>query len=343
MMNRYSRYISLAVGHCINDCTSGFILGSLFWANLDALTIGFYTFLYNLLAFGGQLLVAMWLETLFTAKQKLLFCFVLLLCAFLIATTIPLVAVILSGIASAIFHVTGGEEATGDDGEVVGIGIFAAPGILGLIFGGFLAFSHIDFRWIGAIICALYVIFVLFFYKNKTNTTTLLNTVATPITLERHDLLMCLVLTVMSLRSVVWDISQMIQTDNYQWLITLAIAAALGKIIGGFVSDKINIKYFLLGAIALSIAFFTFFRKSLIGFGLGVLLLQSTIPATFGLCLNQLKQRPAIASALTFGLSVFIAIALLQPAVAVFSNHIIFIIVLLLLMCGAIVLFFKKI
>jgi xanthine/uracil permease len=63
-------------------------------------------------------------------------------------------------------------------------------------------------------------------------------------------------------------------------------------------------------------------KRYLAALCIGVFLLQSTIPATTVMILQQVKRRPGIAISLSFGVSVFIAILLFYtPAINYLHNN----------------------
>ena len=319
-MSETKKYITLGLGHAMNDCIAGFIIGSLFYHGYSIMEMGIYTLAYNLLAFGGQLVVARVIELHFFPKKYLAGCFVLLPAALLLLNVIPPLAVLLSGIASAVFHVTGGVEATRKDDKAFGIGIFASPGIVGLIGGGIFAYMHIDIVWPGVLLCALYAFFIWRFYRSSPGPVA---SRAEP-EFEKHDIVMVILVTVISLRSVIWDVVQLVQQQNYAWLMIIAVAAMCGKIVGGFLSDRIGYTRYTTYALMLAIPFLTLLKKNIIALSIGVFLLQSTIPSTTVMIIKAVKRKPALAIALSFGVSILVAISLFYtPLVKYLDNNIV--------------------
>lgn len=328
------KYITLGIGHGINDCIAGFIIGSLFYQGYQPLQLGIYTLLYNVLAFGGQLVVARLVEVIFLPKKYLVLTFILLLLSLLCWRFSPEGAIFFSGIASALFHVTGGMEATRADDRAAGIGIFASPGIVGLITGGWLAYIHYNFVPVAIVLCIAFMLAIACFYKT---TQLAMHDGRQQTTLERHDVIMCVLIAMISLRSFVWNVVQLVQNGNYTWLMIIAIAAMCGKIVGGILADKIGHKRYTLYALIFSIPFLTILKKYLAALCIGVFLLQSTIPATTVMILQQVKQRPGVAISLSFGVSVFIAIMLFYtPVISYLHNNIT---ILCILMTAVLLLF----
>lgn len=316
-MRLLKKYITLGVGHGINDCIAGYIIGSMFYHQFSLIETGLYTLLYNIIAFGGQLVVARFIESLFLPKKYLISSFCFLIASLLVLQVAPILAILFSGIASAVFHVTGGMEASREDNRSFGIGLFASPGVLGLIIGGFLSFQHINFITTGVILCFAYIVFTISSYASSTS---YIPTKKQEPAFESHDVIMVILLTAISLRSFTWDVVQMIEKGNYNSLFIIAIAAMCGKIAGGFLADRIGHNRYSLYALILSIPFLSILKKNVISLSIGVFLLQSTIPSTTVMILKLVRSKPAMAIAFSFGTSVFIAILLFYTPVINYLN-----------------------
>ena len=143
MIKQSQRLIILACGHGLNDFVAGYMLGNLLYygAGLTFLSAGFL--IYNLLAFGGQYFVALGLQKFHNNKL-----FLSVACSFnIIAVYVfsfqPLVALVLAGMASAIYHVSGASACIIPE-KAGTIGMFAAPGIIGLTLAGYCSYLHLD-------------------------------------------------------------------------------------------------------------------------------------------------------------------------------------------------------
>lgn len=293
----------LGLGHGLNDLTAGFFLGSLVLMKADILQISMGLFLYNLLAFGGQYPVAIFIEKKRSLKQFLLLSYGLNIFAIVSFSFMPQLSIVLAGIGSAIYHVAGGTVCA-EKNKAVNIGIFAAPGVAGLITGGYLAYAGINI--LPALLIASTVFFILLtmlpfkiiyekdneFAENKKNP------------LDQHDIIMILLLTIISLRSVIWNVFQLMYENNYHWLIAIAIAAFIGKIAGGWLADKIGWRLYLMISLAVATPLVTFFRKELLLFSIGVGLLQSGIPASTSLLIHAMRGRIQRAIGLSFGTAI---------------------------------------
>ncbi len=221
--------------HGLNDFAAGFMLANYTFNNSSSNTI-LYLLIYSIIAFGGQLPIGFWLDN----KQQIkpfakasLFLLPLSIIAFFITAE---VGIIFSGIASAFVHVTGGTVCLQVNEDKVGpLGLFTAPGVFGLTLGGiFGQYSLTPLIFIGLLV--LVVSFLILrstlpsyhIQKNKQSQ------------LDGHDYIMLGLLLIMCFRSFIFDIINHIAQQYSDGLLIIGISAFLGKIIGGFIADKIG-------------------------------------------------------------------------------------------------------
>src|SRR5258706_3842142 len=130
----------LAAGHGLNDLIAGYFLGGIVQtANVLQAATGLI--LYNLLAFGGQYPAALLLEKLRSPKKFLLVSYALNIVAIIMFSQLPGLSIILAGVASALYHVAGGSICA-QQNKAAHIGLFAAPGVAGLIAGGYFSYAN---------------------------------------------------------------------------------------------------------------------------------------------------------------------------------------------------------
>ncbi|HYC40920.1 MAG TPA: MFS transporter [Chitinophagaceae bacterium] len=293
----------LAFGHGLNDCIAGFFLGRLVQIESSIVQAGLGLFMYNVLAFGGQYPVALWLEKLGKPRQVLLLAYALNAAAIGLFFFTPQLPVLLAGIASALYHVAGGSVCAKEN-RSTNIGVFAAPGVAGLIFGGYAAHAGLDLLpWLLG--TAMLMLFMLNRFRFPIGGVSDDNN-PRAFHLDRHDLVMILLLTVIALRSVIWNLFQLIHDREYEWLLAIAGAAFAGKIIGGWVADRIGWKLYVYLSLATATPLLTFFRKDLVLFCIGIALLQSGIPATTSLLIQSTKGKTERAVALSFGTAIIL-------------------------------------
>jgi len=297
------------LGHGLNDLIAGYFIGIFALNNHDLLKTGLAITIYNILAFGGQYPVAILMEKLNDTKKLLVFSYLLNAVALSIFLFIPSVSIILAGIASAIYHVAGGSYCA-ENNKAVNIGLFAAPGVAGLIAGGFLAWENyniIPILFPVAIVFLFILIRLKFIKQFSEKNIAAIETQKHVI--DRHDIIMILLLMIISLRSVTWNVLQLIYENNYQWLIAIGAAAVIGKIAGGWLADKIGWRIYALSSAIIATPLLSFFKNEIVLFCLGVGLLQSGIPATTSLLIHSLKGKTSKAIALSFGTAIIIGSA----------------------------------
>ena len=288
---------------------AGYFIGIFALNNDDLLKTGLAITVYNILAFGGQYPVAILVEKLNDTKKLLVLSYLLNAVALATFLFVPAISIILAGIASAMYHVAGGTYCA-QNNKATNIGLFAAPGIAGLVAGGYLSWRQLD------IIPVLLPVTIVFLYgltKLKFTNRLAEKNNDEPRKqkhlFDTHDIIMILLLLVISLRSVTWNVFQLIYENNFEWLIAIALAAAGGKIFGGWLADRIGWRLYALGSVILATPLLSFFKKELILFCIGVGLLQSGIPATTSLLIHSLKGKTSKGIALSFGTAIIIGSA----------------------------------
>ena len=334
-MRMAGRYIILlALGHGLNDGLAGYLLGTFARSNAPVLQIAIGLLLYNILAFGGQYPVALWLEKRRDHKSALQIAYGMNVLAVLLSFIHYPLSILLAGIASAIYHVAGGAICA-REGNAAPIGLFAAPGVAGLAAGGYFAWAGYDLQWMIAGISLLFFA-SLFFIPREENAG--MNSAAHAGTdkfhIDRHDIIMILLLTVIAMRSLVWNIFQLIHENNYRWLIAIAVSAALGKVIGGWVADRIGWRLYIMLSLGAATPLISFFRNEILLFCIGVGLLQSGIPASTALLVRSLRGQTEKGVALSFGTAIIAgALVFYTPARNLLTNNAM-IWVMVLLMIG---------
>lgn len=131
---------------------------------------------------------------------------------------------------------------------------------------------------------------------------------------------MILLLLVISLRSAVWNIFQLLHDQQYDWLLAIALAAFAGKILGGWLADRIGWKTYTWISMTASVPLIHFFRNELLLFCIGIGLLQSGIPATTALLIHSVNGSKERGIALSFGAAIILGALVLVIPQAAFSS-----------------------
>mgnify|MGYP001574795128 FL=1 len=299
--------ILLGLGHGINDFISGFLLAVIFFQmDLTNLEKGTAAVLYNLVAFDGQTIVARSTVLIQNSKYSLMLCFVILAFSILLIEHVHLVAILFAGISSAIFHVIGASESLVDKTASKHLGIFLSLGVIGLALGSYTGYLNLSIEWYAIGICIGYSILLQMFLSTN-ELKTLYNNTDKP-SLEKHDIVMILLILIMCFRSFVWDIIILIQQENYKWIICIAAAAALGKMAGGYVSDQVGHLKYTLTVLTFSWILFVFGHNLLWMLYLGAFLLQSTLAPLTIMLIARFKDNKLIAIAWALGLTILFPI-----------------------------------
>ncbi len=293
----------LSLGHGLNDLLAGYYLGSLVQGNPDLLNAGIGLLVYNLLAFGGQYPVAMWMEKFSNPQKFLIASYTMNAMAVAVYFLQPQLSIVLLGMASAIYHVAGGSVCAREN-KTVHIGLFAAPGVAGLIAGGYFAWQ--GYQLTLYLLPAAVLFLALLFFLNIPGKTiqTEPSSKEKNFMPDRHDIIMILLLTVIALRSAVWNIFQLIHEEHYGWLLAIAVAACIGKIAGGWLADRIGWRLYVFISLFTAAPLIHFFRNEMVLFCTGIGLLQSGIPATTALLIHSVKGRTERGISLSFGTAI---------------------------------------
>jgi hypothetical protein len=243
--------------------------------------------------------------------------------AIILFSFIPQLSIVLAGVASALYHVAGGTVCA-QENKAAHIGLFASPGVAGLIAGGYFAYAKIAITgWLlaAAVLFLLLMIWLPLRYSRSVLPKQT-DEKAKGVTLDQHDIIMILLLLIISLRSVIWNVFQLIHENNYYWLIAIAASACVGKIAGGWIADRVGWRLYMISSLVIATPLITFFKKEMILFCIGIGLLQSGIPATTALLIQSMKGRVERAIGLSFGFTVIAgALIFFTPArVWLFSN-----------------------
>ena len=96
--------------------------------------------------------------------------------------------------------------------------------------------------------------------------------------------------------------------ENYEdGLLYIGVSAFFGKIIGGFVADRVGIRKFIYITLLAALVLLQFGKTNIYMLCTGIALLQSSVPVTLLMIGRSLPFHPATATAFSLGTSVVLA------------------------------------
>ncbi|HEX2899956.1 MAG TPA: hypothetical protein VHS96_09580 [Bacteroidia bacterium] len=302
-MNRFLKIVVLGLAHGLSDCAAGFMIGTLpAWAGGDLLEPAMLVLLYNALAFGGQLPAGMVVDRIGNPKLVVAASLAVVAVALAIFPVAPAMSIALAGIAGAFFHVSGGMLALlAFPGSTVGAGLFAAPGVMGITLGAYLAWAGLPALVVLGVTAAGFAALVFLLHMPFASAP---KPVSKDEAFEWHDFLMIVLLMAIALRSAIWNLMETVHSGNHELLLWMGAAAMAGKVAGGFGAHYIGWRRYATAALVVAAPLLTCGGAQEWALLSGIFLLQSATPAAV-LGMWQLMPRlPATAVGMTFGLAI---------------------------------------
>jgi|GEM_PF-742486 len=290
------------VFHGLNDLAAGFMLAAYTYGNGYSKSFLFIV-IYAVIGFGGQLPAGMLLDHKKQLKSFASLSVWLLPLAIVGYFINPEAGIILSGIASAFVHVTGGAVCLQVHENKSGpLGLFTAPGVLGLTAGSLLGqFGNVQL--LPVLLLALVTGFLI-----MNRSLPAYKPAKEPVSeMDAHDWIMLSILLLMCFRSFIFDTVHQVAMAAPNGLLIIGISAFAGKLIGGFLADAIGWKKYVYISLPLAFLLLQFGKENIYALGFGIACLQSSVPITLLLMARNLPLYPATATGLSLGASVAIA------------------------------------
>lgn len=269
------------------------VLGSLTYYGFEARELFILIVTYNIIAFGLQAPFGYFVDRFQLPKvSALIGCILVLSSIFLFE--IPALAVILSGLGNAFFHVGGGSISLNiNPQKATAPGIFVAPGALGLTVGTLIGKSGTFTAWPFILLLLFACVFILLNKVPKIN----YHKESVKQEIRYFKLVVILILLSVSIRAL-YGLTATWKVD-INLLLTLTIAIFAGKALGGIVADKFGWIKTAIFALLISAPLLSFFQNSPVLAIAGVFLFQMTMPITVTALSNMLPGRSATAFGLT--------------------------------------------
>lgn len=273
--------------HCIVDLSCAAYLSSRIVTSFDPISVARFVLIYNLLAF-----VTQWpLGILFNNKNKnayvsMIGCMLILLGY--IFGKIILLPVILIGLGNAFFHIGGGIDILNISNKKASkIGIYVAPGALGLFIGT--SINKLNYPiWI--VIVLLIISIIALYLLGKNTKTKIKQKEISILDLDfNKQVVAYLILIAICIRGLLGFLLKYSWKSNFTLALILIIMVVLGKMLGGILADKFGLEKVGTVSLLLSAILFIFSFDSIVIAMISVLLFNMTMPLTLILLSNHLN------------------------------------------------------
>jgi len=236
---------ALALAHA---CADGICAACLFGRAAPALTtyeLFWYVCLYTLLAFPAQALVGLLCDLLPGGMRRLLLTAAMfLLPAVWLLPLPPLARVIAAGLLNSLFHTLGGADRLGESGgKLTGLGLFVAPGAIGLAVGSMFPAS-------GALFSGLIVLTAIVYLFTQDSPIGTRPGSAVNAGLPAKIIFPALILLSVACRSMGGSAVKFGWKTGLVLPLVFAACVALGKFAGGALSDRFGMARVCLPAAA---------------------------------------------------------------------------------------------
>jgi FSR family fosmidomycin resistance protein-like MFS transporter len=293
--------LTLGLAHGFSDASAGFLLGRSALADYD--TALMILLMYNLAAFGGMPIAGLLSDHFKRPKWITLIGLAATFAGFGLMNISPAGAVALAAFGSACFHAGAGSMSiTSTPGSASGPGLFAAFGVLGLAIGGQQGVLN------GSLVfpypLGIATVFILISLQAAPAWTQ--PEQKDDSLLKAAEVAAVLLVLAIALRSSVWTASQYALVGLSQKALLAAVAAMIGKLIGGFIADRVGWRNYLIGALALAVILMSLGQNLFALTLAAILFLQSTTPASIAALARALPERPGLAASLALGTAIIL-------------------------------------
>ena len=239
--------LTLGIVHFVVDASSNFVVARLLHAYQTSDWVALL-FLYNLLAFALQPLAGLATDLLRAPRGVMAAGLLIASAAMVLGDAAGVLALVLTGIGNSLFHVGAGTIASNATrGRAIGPGIFLGPGAIGVVLGAAAGRSWPSAFWPLLVSLVVFAPVGISLPDPKARSDRALDTQAqVP---ERSSAILCLLLLAIAFRAFLGARigSQLVPHAGPSLVFALAIAACVGKVLGGTIADRVGWKRSAIG------------------------------------------------------------------------------------------------
>ncbi len=290
---------ALGVVHAFVDCASGFVIfRDLGPSALDRHGVVTMVVLYNVLAFGGQSLAGLAADRFGNYRGMAVAGALLAAVALMMGPFSLIPAIVVVGVGNALFHVGAGADVLRSSGDrAAESGVFVGPGSVGLAAGIWLGGHDVACRYV---IVAMLLAFLplLPLIARSTMPRVTQGQLPRARNAVMVALIACALFLVVSVtvRSIVGGtVAGTWRGVSTEVMIGLALAACVGKVVGGFVADRLGWATVSVVALLASAPLVSVLVGHPAGAIVGMLLFQMTMAVTLKATHHLMPGRPGLA------------------------------------------------
>ncbi|MCR5260713.1 MAG: hypothetical protein K6C94_02625 [Candidatus Gastranaerophilales bacterium] len=274
---------------------------------IETLTLLQAVVIYNVLAFGLQSVFGFAVDKIKKPQNFSIVGCMLIITAFFTMKNIML-TVILTGLGNALFHTGGGYISLNmGNGRAKLPGVFVAPGAIGLFLGAF--WSKVCSQNYLLIILLLVSVALMTFFEPKEEEQKCL---AVKSDFPIYMLIFICILISICVRSFVGLSYDFVAKGNFNLMLVMVFAVALGKAAGGFISDKFGMYNTAVIGLLLSIPLLKYGEILPFLAILGMFCFNLTMPITVTALANMMPKYKGLA----FGLTTLMLLIGFLPVIA---------------------------
>ena len=336
--NNYNYVISSLYGivHALIDCTCAISIFGGIRHNFNISEFAFWVVMYNLIAFVLQPVIG-W----YTDKYKKYRLFAIMGCVFVVfgacITFTGWVSVIVFAFGNALFHVAAGSIClTLHKGKTAFVGIFTAPGDIGLVVGTLIGknfvISPITVFWLS--ISFLMSIFLILIIENKNKTFLKSETIKySEINSKLIGLTVLFLCIVIAIRAFIGSAAGFSWLEGALLAIILSVFISLGKAVGGIFADKFGCRLIGVTALLISAPLLAFLHNNVIVSLISIFIFNMTMPLTMTAIFDKIPEYPAF----SFGIAAMALIPGFYAGNILYVNRIVLSLIIIL---AAIILYY---